>query len=141
VSLGYKPHSKADVRNFYQRLAKNPNLYMKQQGQKLDTDNLQDVLDAGSNAARVGRQQFFTPLAIAQALMLMLPKKQSSFVDLTMGDGAILRASAAPELFGIDIDSRLARKPSIRANASPEQDGGSRRTYLSAASGTASTPI
>jgi hypothetical protein len=87
----------------------------KPQGQKLDGDNLQDVLDAGANAWRVGRQQFFTPPEIARALMLPLPSAirnpQSAFVDLTMGAGALLAASGASDLFGIDIDSRLARKP------------------------------
>lgn len=84
---------------------------MKQQGQRLDGDNLQEVLDAGTNAARVGRQQFFTPLEIARPLMIPLPRKQGNFVDFTMGDGALLTASNALTLFGCDIDSRLARKP------------------------------
>jgi predicted RNA methylase len=81
-------------------------------GQKLDGDNLQDVLDAGRNAAKKGRQQFFTALEIARALTTPLPRKVSegSFVDFTMGSGNLLIASGATDLYGVDIDSRLARK-------------------------------
>jgi hypothetical protein len=93
-----------------------PRIPMKQAGQKLDGDNLQEVLDAGTNTAQKGRQQFFTPSDIAEALMLPLPKIRKSFVDLTMGAGALLTAAAkgqsGPVLFGIDIDSRLAKRPS-----------------------------
>jgi hypothetical protein len=84
---------------------------VKPQGQKLDGDNLQDVLDSGANAWRVGRQQFFTPHELGRTLMLPLPAARESFVDLTMGAGALLVASGARDLYGIDIDSRLARKP------------------------------
>jgi len=89
---------------------------MKQQGQSLDGDNLQEVLDAGDNASRVGRQQFFTPQPLAEALMLALPRRNglaiaNTFADLTMGAGSLLLASGADKLYGIDIDSRLARKP------------------------------
>jgi len=83
----------------------------KAQGQRLDGDNLQSVLDSGANAWRVGRQQFFTPHELGRTLMLPLPAARESFVDLTMGAGALLSASGAANLYGIDIDSRLARKP------------------------------
>lgn len=94
---------------------------MKQAGQKLDGDNLQDVLDSGTNAARTGRQQFLTPPEFATALMIPLPpalrKPGSHFVDLTMGAGSLLTASGAENLLGLDIDSRLARKPSSQLPA------------------------
>jgi hypothetical protein len=97
----------------------------KAQGQRLDGDNLQDVLDSGANAWRVGRQQFFTPHPLAEVLMLPLPSARQSFVDLTMGAGALLIASGARDLYGIDIDSRLARKPTANVNGGrPEQGEG-----------------
>lgn len=83
----------------------------KPQGQQLDGLNLQEVLDSGKNAVDVGRQQFFTPPALAKALMLPLPAYRKVFVDLEMGSGALLTASGAEQLMGCDIDPRCARKP------------------------------
>jgi len=81
-------------------------------GGTLDGDNLQDVLDSAKNAGDKGRQQFFTPLALASALATVLPRNRKVMVDLTMGDGALLRAGQPEFALGIDIDSRLGRKPS-----------------------------
>ena len=84
---------------------------MKPKGQSLDGDNLQAVLDSGRNAARVGRQQFFTPHDVAAALTLPLPKFRETAVDLHMGAGALLSGCQPKTALGADIDSRLARKP------------------------------
>ena len=85
--------------------------------QQLDSDNLQAVLDSGANTVRVGRQQYFTPPEIAAALMAPLPRVHPLAVDLQMGQGSLLLASGAKTCLGIDIDSRLARRP---PNASPD---------------------
>ena len=81
----------------------------RQQGQKLDGFNLQAVLDSGTNAADKGRQQFFTPAAVAAALMTPLGPARRTFIDLTMGTGGLLVGSQANECIGIDIDPRCAR--------------------------------
>ena len=101
----------------------------KAQGQKLDTDNLQEVLDAGSNASRVGRQQFFTPIEVAKALMLAMPARggqplAETFVDFQMGAGSLLLAANPSVALGVDIDSRLARKPGpeVRSQKSEVSD-------------------
>ena len=81
------------------------------QGQRLDGFNLQAVLDAGTNGADKGRQQFFTPPDVARALTAMLPRSRACFVDLAMGAGSLLLGANAAENIGVDIDPRCARKP------------------------------
>lgn len=78
---------------------------------QLDANNLQDVLDSAANAASKGRAQYFTPLPLAEALATALPHSRQCVVDLTMGNGALLIGSGAFKALGLDIDSRLARKP------------------------------
>ena len=95
------------------------------QGQQLDGTDLQEVLDSAANAGDLGKQQFFTPRPIAAALATPLPFTRPVFVDLMMGDGALL-AGAFEDLpplaamghlhatrrgLGLDIDRRCARQP------------------------------
>ncbi len=93
----------------------NDNTAQKPQGQQLDGDNLQEVLDSGANAVAKGRQQFFTPLALARALHSALPRFYGQppevLVDLMCGSSNLLRAALPKCALGIDIDSRLARRP------------------------------
>ena len=57
---------------------------MKQSGQTLRPDNLQAVLDSAGNTARVGTQQYLTPLDLAAALSIPLPAKaRPSIADFT----------------------------------------------------------
>ena len=95
------------------------------QGQKLDGTDLQEVLDSAANAGDLGKQQFFTPRPIAAALATPLPFTRPVFVDLMMGDGALLAGAFAdlPPLaamghlhatrrgLGVDLDRRCARQP------------------------------
>lgn len=76
--------------------------------QTLDARELQLVLDSAGNAAKNGRNQYFTPPAHAVALMLPLPPRHARAlaVDLQCGDGALLRASGAKQIIGCDIDPK-----------------------------------
>ncbi|HEX8312339.1 MAG TPA: methyltransferase, partial [Chthoniobacteraceae bacterium] len=87
------------------------------QGQRLDGVDLQTVLDSAANADELGRQQFFTPRDIATALCVPLPAARRTFVDLMMGDGALIAGAMAGNKhpsatgIGVDIDRRCARQP------------------------------
>ena len=95
------------------------------QGQQLDGTDLQEVLDSAANAGDLGKQQFFTPRPIAAALATPLPFTRPVFVDLMMGDGALIAGAFAdlPPLaamghlhatrrgLGVDLDRRCARQP------------------------------
>ena len=88
------------------------------QGQKLDGTDLQDVLDSAANAGDLGKQQFFTPLPIAAALATVLPQARPVFVDLMMGDGALI-AGAFAENEGVRVGGKEGLSPSLRPSVSP----------------------
>jgi predicted RNA methylase len=75
--------------------------------QSLTFDNLGDVVKAAKNATRLGTQQFETPSAIAEALMLPLTRCRPIVTDFQCGHGALLLAARTPDtrhLLGLDID-------------------------------------
>lgn len=85
--------------------------------QTLDADELQLVLDSAGNASKNGRNQFFTPEAVATALMLPLPPRHARMlaVDLQCGEGSLLRASGAAQYIGCDIDPKAVSFTAARS--------------------------
>lgn len=82
--------------------------------QSLNFDNLGDVLGAARNAAKLGTQQFETPVAVAEALMLPLTPCRPVVTDLQCGHGALLATAANGEtrhLLGLDIDPTATAVP------------------------------
>jgi hypothetical protein len=79
----------------------------------LKWDSLQETLDSGTDAARKGAQQFFTPQEFARAFMAPIPmaQRRAHAVDLEMGAAALLLASRSEHLMGCDVDKSVAHKP------------------------------
>ncbi len=87
--------------------------------QTLQFDNLGEVLGSARNATLLGTQQFFTPQAVADALMIPLTPYRGVVADLQCGHGALLRAASADhtrDLLGLDIDSSAAATGDGSAN-------------------------
>jgi hypothetical protein len=78
----------------------------------LKWDSLQETLDSGTDAARKGAQQFFTPQEFARAFMAPIPmaQRRAHAVDLEMGAAALLLASRSEHLMGCDVDTSVAHK-------------------------------
>ena len=79
----------------------------------LKWDSLQETLDSGTDTARKGAQQFFTPFDYADAFMLPIPmgQRRAHAVDLQMGAASLLLASRAEHNMGCDVDKSVAHKP------------------------------
>jgi hypothetical protein len=81
---------------------------MKQSGNTIQNENLQEFIDSAANAIEQGQRQFFTPEAIAVALCRPLPAvRQHLVADLHFGSGALAAASGADLALGLDIDARI----------------------------------
>lgn len=77
----------------------------------IDTAGLQDFLDSASNAADLGKRQYFTPASHAAAFASMLPACRHAVVDFTAGDGSLLAGSAindSTHRLAIEIDPSVA---------------------------------
>src|SRR5262245_39750107 len=71
---------------------------------------IQDLFDSARNAADKGQAQWFTPLDWGKALTLPLPTFRPAVVDLSCGNGQLLRAASHrnSKLLGCDIDPSLS---------------------------------
>lgn len=82
---------------------------MEQRNQSLSYDNLQESLDAATNATQYGHQQFLTPPEIAKQLAVPLTKHRDTIIDLQCANGNLLSQAATfttRNFLGIDIDPR-----------------------------------
>ena len=68
--------------------------------------NLQALLESGSNALAKGQAQYFTPADLAGVLASALPGQRPHIVDFSCGSGSFLTgASLESRLLGVDIDA------------------------------------
>ena len=70
----------------------------------------QELFDCASNAGAKGQAQYLTPDRFAQFVSLPLTATRHTLLDLTAGDGALLRAArhAKSRLFAVELDPLAA---------------------------------
>lgn len=70
----------------------------------------QELFDSASNAGAKGHAQYLTPDRFAQFVSLLLTSTRHTILDLTAGDGALLRAArhAKSRLFAVELDPLAA---------------------------------
>ena len=86
----------------------------------------QDLLDSATNAGDKGLAQYFTPPDLARALARPLPAVRPTIVDLSCGQGALLKAarnSTTEHLLGCDIDPGAIAGPAHPPRASVVECG------------------
>lgn len=74
---------------------------------KINANVLQELFDSASNAGAKGQAQYFTPADWAKVLSLPLNKHRPVVVDLTAGDGSLLRGArnyGGVKLLGCEIE-------------------------------------
>ena len=77
---------------------------------------IDELLGHASNGAAKGLAQYLTPPDAARLLARPLPALRPVIVDLTCGDGALLRgASYHSRLLGCDLDGEIVRAPTALA--------------------------
>ena len=85
-----------------------------QRGSVLNYDNLQQVLDASPDGARLGQQQFYTPETIAEMLARPLTPYRRTITDFQSGRSDLLKGArngTTENMLGIEIDPRARRAP------------------------------
>jgi predicted RNA methylase len=98
---------------------------MKQTGNTIQNENIQEFLDSAANALEQGQRQFFTPPAIAEILCRPLPAVSRQLIaDLHFGSGSLAAASGARTALGLDIDARIRSELSPHISAAGHTSSG-----------------
>jgi hypothetical protein len=86
---------------------------MKEQRSTTANENIQEVLDAESNAAHAtlaGQNQYFTPPWLVDQCNARLPvRTPATVLDPQVGEGALVEVGEYSSRYGCDIDNRLDR--------------------------------
>ena len=89
---------------------------MHQQGNTINSGNIQHFADSAKNAIQLGQRQFFTPPDFAEALCSVFQFNKATIAsDLTAGNLALLKAARRANSCGIDVDERITALPTRSA--------------------------